>query len=209
MAHSYAHLFKLPTTGLRFFTVYGPWGRPDMAMWIFAKAIMAGEPIRLFNHGKMRRDFTYVDDIVESIVRLIALPPSGNPAWSGDRPDPGSSSAPWRVYNIGNNNPVELLDVVDLLEKSIGKKAIRELAADAAGRRAGDLCRCRRPDARRRLQAVDADRRGHRPVHCVVQGLPSPVAQAGELEAIVCIDRRSNRRIVGAIRILQDEKRPS
>jgi UDP-glucuronate 4-epimerase len=128
MAHSYSHLFKLPTTGLRFFTVYGPWGRPDMAMWIFAKAIMAGEPIRLFNHGKMRRDFTYVDDIVESIVRLIALPPSGNPAWSGDRPDPGSSSAPWRVYNIGNNNPVELLDVVDLLEKSIGKKAIRELA---------------------------------------------------------------------------------
>ncbi len=128
MAHSYSHLFKLPTTGLRFFTVYGPWGRPDMAMWIFAKAILAGESIRLFNYGKMRRDFTYVDDIVESIVRLITLPPSGNPAWSGDKPDPGSSSAPWRVYNIGNNNPVELLDVVDLLEKSIGKKAIRELA---------------------------------------------------------------------------------
>jgi UDP-glucuronate 4-epimerase len=128
MAHSYAHLFKLPTTGLRFFTVYGPWGRPDMAMWIFATAILAGKPIKLFNNGNMRRDFTYVDDVVESIVRLVDLPPAGNPAWSGDKPDPGSSSAPWRVYNIGNNNPVELLHVVDLLEKSIGKKAIRELA---------------------------------------------------------------------------------
>jgi UDP-glucuronate 4-epimerase len=128
MAHSYAHLFKLPTTGLRFFTVYGPWGRPDMAMWIFAKAIAAGEPIKLFNYGKMQRDFTYVDDVVESIERRVARPPAGNPDYSGDAPDPGSSSAPWRVYNIGNNNPVELLDVVDLLEKSIGKKAIRELA---------------------------------------------------------------------------------
>jgi UDP-glucuronate 4-epimerase len=127
MAHSYSHLFKLPTTGLRFFTVYGPWGRPDMAMWIFAKAIMAGEPIKLFNHGKMQRDFTYVGDIVESIVRLTDRPPAGDPNYSGDKPDPGSSSAPWRVYNIGNNNPVELLDVVALLEQSIGKKAIREL----------------------------------------------------------------------------------
>jgi UDP-glucuronate 4-epimerase len=127
MAHSYAHLFKMPTTGLRFFTVYGPWGRPDMAMWIFAKAIAAGEPIRLFNHGNMRRDFTYVDDVVESIVRLVDRAPSGNPNYSGDAPDPGSSSAPWRVYNIGNNNPVELLEVVRLLEEKIGKKAIREL----------------------------------------------------------------------------------
>jgi len=128
MAHSYAHLFKLPTTGLRFFTVYGPWGRPDMAMWIFAKAIAAGQPIKLFNNGKMQRDFTYVDDVVESIERLVDRPPAGNPAYDGNRPDPASSSAPWRVYNIGNNNPVELLDVVELLEKSIGKKAIRELA---------------------------------------------------------------------------------
>lgn len=127
MAHSYSHLFKLPTTGLRFFTVYGPWGRPDMAMWIFAKAIAAGEPIKLFNHGKMQRDFTYIDDIVESIVRLTDRPPAGDPNYSGDKPDPGTSSAPWRVYNIGNNNPVELLDVVEILEKSIGKKAIREL----------------------------------------------------------------------------------
>jgi UDP-glucuronate 4-epimerase len=128
MAHSYAHLFKLPATGLRFFTVYGPWGRPDMAMWIFTEAILAGKPIKLFNYGKMRRDFTFVDDVVEAFVRLVDRPPSANPNWSGDKPDPGSSSAPWRVYNIGNNNPAELLDVVDLLEKSIGKKAIRELA---------------------------------------------------------------------------------
>jgi UDP-glucuronate 4-epimerase len=127
MAHSYAHLFKMPTTGLRFFTVYGPWGRPDMAMWIFAKAIAAGEPIRLFNHGNMKRDFTYVDDVVESIVRLVDRAPAGDPNYSGDAPDPGSSPAPWRVYNIGNNNPVELLEVVRLLEERIGKKAIREL----------------------------------------------------------------------------------
>ena len=127
MAHAYAHLFGLPTTGLRFFTVYGPWGRPDMAMWIFASAIIAGQPIKLFNHGNMRRDFTYVDDVVESVVRLVDRAPSANPKWSGETPDPGSSSAPWRVYNIGNNNPVELLEVVRLLEETIGKKAKREL----------------------------------------------------------------------------------
>jgi UDP-glucuronate 4-epimerase len=127
MAHSYAHLFKLPTTGLRFFTVYGPWGRPDMAMWIFASAIISGQPIKLFNHGNMRRDFTYVDDVVESIARLVDRVPSGNRNWSTEAPDPGSSSAPWRIYNIGNNNPVEVLEVVRLLEEKIGKKAKREL----------------------------------------------------------------------------------
>lgn len=127
MAHSYSHLFKLPTTGLRFFTVYGPWGRPDMAMWIFAAAISAGKPIKLFNHGKMRRDFTYIDDVVQAVVRLIDRPAQGDRNWSSDAPDPASSSAPWRVYNIGNNSPVELLDVVKLLEQGLGKKAIREL----------------------------------------------------------------------------------
>jgi UDP-glucuronate 4-epimerase len=126
MAHSYAHLFGLPTTGLRFFTVYGPWGRPDMAMWIFAAAIIAGKPIKLFNDGNMRRDFTYIDDVTEAVVRLVERAPSGNPKWSGDTPDPGSSSAPWRVYNIGNNRPVELLEVVRLLEEAIGKTAKRE-----------------------------------------------------------------------------------
>lgn len=127
MAHAYAHLYRLPTTGLRFFTVYGPWGRPDMAMWIFASAIMAGEPIRLFNNGNMRRDFTYVDDVVESILRLVDRAPAPNASWSGAALDPGSSNAPWRVYNIGNNNPIELLEVVRLLEESIGKTAKREL----------------------------------------------------------------------------------
>jgi UDP-glucuronate 4-epimerase len=128
MAHAYAHLYGLPATGLRFFTVYGPWGRPDMAMWIFAAAIIAGRPIRLFNHGQMRRDFTYIDDVVEAVVRLVDHVPAGNPQWSGAAPDPGSSAAPWRVYNIGNNNPVELLEVVRLLEDAIGMKAKRELA---------------------------------------------------------------------------------
>jgi UDP-glucuronate 4-epimerase len=127
MSHAYAHLFGLPMTGLRFFTVYGPWGRPDMAMWIFAKAISAGEPIKLFNNGNMRRDFTYIDDVVESVVRMVDRPPAGNPSFSNMAPDPGSSSAPWRVYNIGNNKPVELLEVVRLLEEAIGKKAKREL----------------------------------------------------------------------------------
>jgi UDP-glucuronate 4-epimerase len=127
MAHSYSHLFRLPTTGLRFFTVYGPWGRPDMAMFIFARAIATGEPIRLFNYGQMRRDFTFIDDIVEGVVRLVDLPPPGNPAWSGDKPDPATSKAPWRVYNIGNNTTVEVSYVVSLIEKEIGRKAVIEM----------------------------------------------------------------------------------
>jgi UDP-glucuronate 4-epimerase len=127
MSHAYAHLFGIPMTGLRFFTVYGPWGRPDMAMWIFAKAIIAGEPIKLFNNGNMRRDFTYIDDVVEAVVRLVGRPPAADPKFSGASPDPASSSAPWRVYNIGNNKPVELLEVVRLLEEAIGRKAKREL----------------------------------------------------------------------------------
>ncbi len=127
MAHSYAHLFNLPATGLRFFTVYGPWGRPDMALWIFTAAIAAGKPIKLFNRGKMQRDFTYIDDVVQAVVRLIDRPAQGDPQWSGDKPEPARSSAPWRVYNIGSNNPVELLDLVGLLEQALGKKAIRGL----------------------------------------------------------------------------------
>jgi UDP-glucuronate 4-epimerase len=127
MAHAYAHLFGLPATGLRFFTVYGPWGRPDMAMWLFAAAILKGQPIRLFNRGDMRRDFTYVDDVVTAVVKLIDHVPERNAAWSGDDPDPATSAAPWRVYNIGNHTPVELMDVVRLLEAILGKKAIVEM----------------------------------------------------------------------------------
>ncbi|WP_315763423.1 NAD-dependent epimerase [Bradyrhizobium sp. SZCCHNS2005] len=127
MAHSYSHLYGLPATGLRFFTVYGPWGRPDMAMFIFAKAILAGQPVRLFNHGRMRRDFTYVDDVVQAIVRLVGRPPKGNPDWDGNRPDPASSRAPWMIYNIGNNHPEELTHVISLLEQEFGRTAIREM----------------------------------------------------------------------------------
>ena len=127
MAHAYSHLYRIPATGLRFFTVYGPWGRPDMAMFIFAKAILEGKPIRLFNAGNMRRDFTYVDDVVEAIARLIDRPPQGNSAWSGANPDPSSSNAPWKIYNIGNNRPEELMHVVALLEKEFGRTAIKEM----------------------------------------------------------------------------------
>ena len=127
MAHSYSHLYRLPTTGLRFFTVYGPWGRPDMATMIFAAAIAAGRPIRLFNYGKMKRDFTYIDNIVDAMEVLIDRPPSGNSAWKGDAPDPASSPAPWRVYNIGNNSSVPIERVVSLLEQELGRTAIKEL----------------------------------------------------------------------------------
>jgi UDP-glucuronate 4-epimerase len=127
MAHAYSKLYGLPATGLRFFTVYGPWYRPDMALFIFTKAILEGRPIRLFNQGRMRRDFTYVDDVVAAMVRLLDRPPARDPSWSGDDPDPSSSSAPWRLYNIGNNRSVELMDVVDLLERALGRKANKEL----------------------------------------------------------------------------------
>jgi UDP-glucuronate 4-epimerase len=126
MAHTYSHLYSLPTTGLRFFTVYGPWGRPDMALFKFTKAILAGEPIQVFNHGKHRRDFTYVDDIVEGVIRVLDRPAPPNLDWSGDKPDPGTSTAPWRVYNIGNNSPVELMDYIAAIEKALGKEAIKE-----------------------------------------------------------------------------------
>jgi UDP-glucuronate 4-epimerase len=127
MAHTYSHLFGLPTTGLRFFTVYGPWGRPDMALFKFTKAILADQPIQVFNFGKHRRDFTYIDDIVEGIVRVLDRPAPPNPDWSGSAPDPGTSRAPWRVYNIGNNNPVWLTDYIAAIEKALGKKAKTEL----------------------------------------------------------------------------------
>ncbi len=123
MAHSYSHLYGLPCTGLRFFTVYGPWGRPDMALFLFTKAILEGKPIDVFNHGKMKRDFTYVDDIVEGVVRVLDKPAEPNPAWSGENPDPATSRAPYRCYNIGNNKPVELLHMIHVLEEALGKKA--------------------------------------------------------------------------------------
>mgnify|MGYP006145271593 CR=1 FL=1 len=127
MAHTYSHLFNIPTTGLRFFTVYGPWGRPDMALFLFADAIDNDRAIKVFNHGKMKRDFTYVDDIVEGIVRVSDRPASPNENWGGDSPDPGSSKAPYKVYNIGNSNPVELMDYIQALENAMGKVAEKEM----------------------------------------------------------------------------------
>jgi UDP-glucuronate 4-epimerase len=127
MAHSYAHLYKLPCTGLRFFTVYGPWGRPDMALFKFTEGILAGRPIPVFNRGEMVRDFTYVDDIVEGIVRVIGQPAAPEPSWRGDRPDPATSYAPWRVFNIGNSQPVKLMRYIEVLEQCLGRKAILEL----------------------------------------------------------------------------------
>jgi UDP-glucuronate 4-epimerase len=127
MAHTYSHLYGLPTTGLRFFTVYGPWGRPDMALFLFTKAIMAGEPIKVFNEGKMQRDFTYIDDIVEGVVRVMDQPAAPNPNWNSAEPDPGTSSAPYRIFNIGNNNPVQLMDYIAAVENALGQKAEMEL----------------------------------------------------------------------------------
>ncbi|MGO9108159.1 MAG: NAD-dependent epimerase [Thermoguttaceae bacterium] len=125
MAHTYSHLFRLPTTGLRFFTVYGPWGRPDMALFLFTRAILAGRPIDVFNHGRMRRDFTYIDDIAEGVLRVVDRIPQPDPQWSGERPDPGTSNGPYRVYNIGNNQPVELLEMISLVEQCLGRTATK------------------------------------------------------------------------------------
>ena len=126
MAHTYSHLYRLPCTGLRFFTVYGPWGRPDMALFLFTRAILEDKPIKVFNHGKMQRDFTYIDDIIEGVVRVMGRLPAANPNWSGDTPDPGTSSAPYKIYNIGNNHPVELIQFIEVVEAALGKRAKKE-----------------------------------------------------------------------------------
>ena len=127
MAHTYSHLFGLPCTGLRFFTVYGPWGRPDMALFLFTRSILEGSPIQVFNRGKMQRDFTYIDDIVEGVVRVMGRLPQPDAGWSGDDPDPGFSYAPYRLYNIGNNNPVPLMDFIETIEKALGKRADKQM----------------------------------------------------------------------------------
>ncbi|MDL1985667.1 MAG: NAD-dependent epimerase [Deltaproteobacteria bacterium] len=126
MAHAYSHLYGMACTGLRFFTVYGPWGRPDMALFLFTKAILEEKPIKVFNHGRMQRDFTYIDDITEGVVRIMARLPEPDPTWNGDNPDPGTSYARYKIYNIGNNNPVELMEFIGVIEKVLGKKAKKE-----------------------------------------------------------------------------------
>ena len=161
MAHSYAHLYGIPCTGLRFFTVYGPWGRPDMALFLFTKAILAGEPIKVFNHGKHKRSFTYVDDIVEGVIRTLDQVPVANPAWDGDAPDPASSNVPYRIFNIGNEQPVELLRYIEVLEQCLGCKAVMELLP----LQAGDV-----PDTEADISELVA-RVGYRPKVSVEEGV--------------------------------------
>lgn len=161
MAHSYAHLYGIPATGLRFFTVYGPWGRPDMALFLFTKAILAGEPIKVFNHGHHKRSFTYIDDIVEGVIRILDKPPVANPAWNGDAPDPASSNVPYRIYNIGNEQPVQLLRYIEVLEQCLGRKAQMEMLP----LQAGDV-----PDTEADVSEL-IERVGYRPVVSVEQGV--------------------------------------
>jgi UDP-glucuronate 4-epimerase len=156
MAHAYSHLYRIPATGLRFFPVYGPWGRPDMAMFIFAKAILAGEAIKLFNHGKMRRDFTYIDDVSQAVIRLIDRPPQGRP---GTPADSATSSAPWKIYNVENNRPEDLMDVVSLLEGG-RRDGDQGNASDTARRCRGNLRRYCRARRRHRIPPVHDNRRG-------------------------------------------------
>ncbi|WP_349431050.1 NAD-dependent epimerase [Methylomarinum sp. Ch1-1] len=161
MAHTYSNLYQLPTTGLRFFTVYGPWGRPDMALFLFTKAILNGEKIKVFNYGRHRRDFTYIDDIVEGVIRTLDHSAQPNPQWSGKAPDPGTSRAPWRVYNIGNQKPVELLDYIHTLEKFLGRSAEKELLP----LQPGDV-----PDTYADVEALIADV-DYRPSTTIEQGI--------------------------------------
>lgn len=166
MAHTYSNLYQLPTTGLRFFTVYGPWGRPDMALFLFTKAILNGEKINVFNYGKHRRDFTYIDDIVEGVIRTMDHNASPNPGWSGEKPDPGTSRAPWRVYNIGNQNPVELLSYIETLERFLGKTAEKNLLP----LQPGDV-----PDTFADVEALVTDV-GYKPSTTIEQGIERFVA---------------------------------
>ncbi len=166
MAHTYSNLYQLPTTGLRFFTVYGPWGRPDMALFLFTKAILNGEKIKVFNYGKHRRDFTYIDDIVEGVIRTLDHTAEPNPDWSGKNPDPGTSKAPWRVYNIGNQSPVELMDYIETLEKFLGKTAEKELLP----LQPGDV-----PDTYADVEALVSDV-GYKPNTTIEQGIERFVA---------------------------------
>jgi UDP-glucuronate 4-epimerase len=162
MAHTYAHLYGLPTTGLRFFTVYGPWGRPDMALFKFTKNILEGKAIEVFNNGNMVRDFTYVDDIVEGVVRVMDRPAKPDPAWNSAAPDPARSTAPYRVYNIGNNKPVQLLRYIEVLERALGKKAQIEMLP----MQPGDV-----PATTADVSALENDI-GYRPKTTVEEGVP-------------------------------------
>ena len=166
MAHSYSHLYHLPTTGLRFFTVYGPWGRPDMALFLFTRNILAGQPIEVFNYGRHRRDFTYIDDIVEGVIRVLDQAATPNPAWSGTAPDSATSHAPYRLYNIGSHRPVELLRYIEVLEQCLGRTAIKNLLP----MQPGDV-----PDTYADVEALEREV-GYRPVTPVEEGVTRFVA---------------------------------
>ena len=174
MAHTYSALYQLPTTGLRFFTVYGPWGRPDMSLFLFTRKILAGEPIDVFNHGNHRRDFTYVDDIVEGIVRTLDQIATPNPDWAGDQPDPGTSQAPYRLYNIGNNSPVELMTFIATLEQCLGREAKKNFLP----LQPGDV-----PDTYADVTALVADV-GYRPGTPLAVGIANFVAWYKDFYAI-------------------------
>ena len=171
MAHTYAHLYGIPSTGLRFFTVYGPWGRPDMALFLFTRAILAGEPIKIFNSGLMSRDFTYVDDAVEAILGLIDHPAVADPKWDGLRPDPGASFAPYKIYNIGNNKPVELLEFVSVIEDCLQMKAQKGISSHAARRCPDNLCGYQGHCQRFRLPPSDPPAPGDIEFHSLVQAI--------------------------------------
>ncbi len=171
MAHNFSSLFKLPTTGLRFFTVYGPWGRPDMALFMFTKNILEGKPIDVFNHGHHKRDFTFVEDIAEGVVRASDRIAQPDPKWDSNNPDPATSNAPFRVYNIGNNRPVPLMHYIETLEQVPGEEGAEEHAAAAARRRARDQCEHRRSRHRRRLPAGDPGGRGRQTLRGLVHGV--------------------------------------
>jgi UDP-glucuronate 4-epimerase len=166
MAHTYSHLYRIPTTGLRFFTVYGPWGRPDMALFLFTKKILAGEPIPVFNYGKHRRDFTYIDDIVEGVIRVLDKPAQPNPEWDSSHPDTATSKAPYRLYNIGNNSPVELMHYIETLEKCLGMEAKKDLLP----LQPGDV-----PDTYADVEDLVADM-GYKPATSVEDGVANFVA---------------------------------
>ena len=186
MAHAYAHLYRLPCTGLRFFTVYGPWGRPDMAPMIFAGAILEGRPIRLFNHGRHSRDFTYIDDIVEGVIRASDRIAAPDPDWDAADPDPATSDAPFRIYNIGNNAPVELIDFIAALEDALGRTRDARAAADAARRRARHLRRQHPSCPRSELAPGDPGGRGGAALRGLVSGL-------ARRPSWLIIDRASSR----------------
>ena len=178
MAHSYAHLFALPVTGLRFFTVYGPWGRPDMSLFLFTRKILAGEPIEVFNYGHHARDFTYIDDAVEGVLRTFDKIATPDPAWNPEAPDPATSSAPYRIYNIGNHSPVALLDYIAAIEKALGQQGEDRAPAAAAWRRRGDLCGRRGAERSDRLPARHPPARGHRALRRLVSRLLPGVTAA-------------------------------